>query len=125
MTVLAGDFPEPPDDFREGVPYEAPRTDWETWHEIRHSGRVYLPRLRYGDKVPYGRQYDDANREAARCLARLADFRGPEAGAGERWLRDRAHGSVPTGNHSRWNQVGNIQHMTFVVRSLGERSSLC
>ncbi|MET9060665.1 beta family protein [Streptomyces antibioticus] len=155
VTVVAGGFPEPPADFREGVPYEAPRTDWETWHEIQHGERPYLPRLRYGDygihpatyvtqtppargggppwgilryttarsyhlsKVPHGRQYDDANREAARCLTRLADFRGAEAGSGERWLRDRTEGSVSTGNHSTWNKVGNIQHMSFVVRSLG------
>ncbi|WP_330291476.1 beta family protein [Streptomyces sp. NBC_00576] len=160
VTVLAGGFPEPPDDFREGVPYEAPRTDWETWHEIQHSERPYLPRLRYGDygihpaayvtqpppsrdggppwgilryttarsyhlsKVPHGSQYDDANRQAARCLTSLADFRGVDAGAGERWLRDRTEGTVSIGNHSTWNRVGNFQHMTFVVRSLGERSPL-
>ncbi|WP_319053449.1 beta family protein [Streptomyces europaeiscabiei] len=158
VTVVAGGFPEPPADFREGVPYEAPRTDWETWHEIRHSERLYLPRLRYGDygihpaiyvtqpppsrnggppwgvlryttarsyhlsKVPHGRQYDDANRQAARCLTSLADFRGVDAGAGERWLRDRAEGSVTTGNHSTWNQVGNIQHMTFVTNALCRRT---
>ena len=49
VTVAAGGFPEPPEDFREGVPYEALRKDWETWHEIRHRGRQYVPRLRYGD----------------------------------------------------------------------------
>lgn len=156
VSVVAGGFPEPPDDFREGVPYEAPRTDWETWHEIRQSGRPYLPLLRYGDygihpatyvtqpppsrgggppwgalryttarsyhlsKVPHGKQYDDANRQAARCLTSLVEFRGVDAGAGERWLRDRTEGSVGTGNHSTWNQMGNIQHMTFMVRSLDE-----
>ncbi|AZS74646.1 hypothetical protein DDE74_30185 [Streptomyces lydicus] len=155
VTVMAGGFPGPPSDFREGVSYETPRPDWETWHEIQHSERAYLPRLRYGDygihpatyvaqtpplrnggppwgvlryttarsyhlsKVPHGRQYDDANREAARCLTRLADFRGPGAGAGERWLSDRARGTISTGNHSVWNWVGNVQHMTFVARSLG------
>ncbi|MBA2809675.1 beta family protein [Streptomyces sp. KM273126] len=154
VTVLAGGFPDPPPDFQEGVPYEAPRPDWETWHEIQHSERAYLPRLRYGDygihparyvaetprnggprwgvlryttarsyhlsKVPHGTRYDEANREAARCLTRLADFRGAAAGAGERWLHDRARGTVSTGNHSVWNRVGNAQHMTFVARSLGE-----
>ncbi|MFJ8939794.1 beta family protein [Streptomyces sp. NPDC102365] len=159
VTVVAGGFPEPPDDFREGVPYEAPRTDWETWHEIRHGDRSYLSRLRYGDygihqaayvtqtpptrgggppwgvlryttsrsyhlsKVPHGRQYDDANREAARCLTGLADFRGADAGAGETWLRERSEGSVSTGNHSTWNRVGNVQHMTFVVGQLVARTS--
>lgn len=161
VTVASGGFPAPPDDFREGVPYEAPRTDWEAWHEILHSERPYLPQLRFGDygihpavyvtqtppargggppwgvlryttgrsyhlaKVPYGRQYDDANRQAARCLTGLADFRGAGAGGGERWLRDRAEGCVSTGNHSTWNQVGNIQHMTFAVRSLGELRPFC
>ncbi|MEW2085493.1 beta family protein [Streptomyces sp. NPDC005283] len=154
VTVVAGGFPEPPDDFREGVPHEAPRTDWETWHEIRRSGRSYLPLLRYGDygihpatyvtqppssrnggppwgvlryttarsyhlsKVPHGRQYDDSNRQAAQCLTRLTDFRGPEAGPGERWLRDRAQGTTSTGNHATWNRVGNVQHLTFVARGL-------
>ncbi|MBL1084174.1 beta family protein [Streptomyces actinomycinicus] len=157
VTVLAGGFPEPPDDFREGIPYEAPRTDWETWHEIRHSERAYLPLLRYGDygihpatyvaqtpsarnggapwgvlryttarsyhlaKVPYGRQYDDTNRQAARCLTGLAGFRGAGTGAGERWLRDRERGATDTGNHGTWNRVGNVQHMTFLVTCFGER----
>ncbi|MEU2620845.1 hypothetical protein ABZ642_22360 [Streptomyces sp. NPDC007157] len=155
VTVTAGGFPEPPDDFREGVPYEAPRTDWETWHEIRHSERSYLPRLRYGDygihpatyvtqtppargggppwgvlryttarsyhlsKVPHGRQYDDANREAAKCLTSLSDFRGAAASGGEEWLCDRVRGIETTGNHSTWNRQGNVQHMTFVTRGLG------
>jgi hypothetical protein len=155
VTVAAGGFPEPPDDFREGVPYEAPRTDWETWHEIRHRERQYLSRLRYGDygihpatyvtqpppsrsggppwgvlryttarsyhlsKVPHGRQYDDANREAARCLTGLSDFRGAAASAGEEWLCDRGRGVETTGNHSTWNRQGNVQHMTFMTRSLG------
>ncbi|MER5377864.1 hypothetical protein [Streptomyces sp. NPDC002553] len=155
VTVVAGGFPEPPADFREGVLYEAPRTDWEAWHEIQHGDRPYLSRLHYGDygihpatyvaqpppargggppwgtlrytaarfyhlaKVPHGRQYDDANREAAQSLTRLTAFRGPEAGPGERWLRDRAQGRTTTGNHATWNRVGNVQHMTFVARSLG------
>ncbi|MFE6779472.1 beta family protein [Streptomyces sp. NPDC057702] len=49
VTVVAGGFPEPPDDFREGTPYEAPRTDWEIWHEMRHAGRPALAGLGYGD----------------------------------------------------------------------------
>ncbi|MEU5138960.1 hypothetical protein [Streptomyces sp. NPDC021139] len=154
VTVVAGGFPDPPDDFREGVRYEAPRSDWDTWHEILHSDRPYLARLRYGDygihpatyvtlpsasgsggpawgvlryttarayhlvKVPYGKENDDANREAARSLTGLTDFRGAAASAGEAWLRDRARGVETPGNHSTWNRAGNIQHMAFVVRSL-------
>ncbi|MEV5383424.1 hypothetical protein [Streptomyces sp. NPDC052721] len=154
VTVMAGGFPDPPSDFREGVLYEAARSDWETWEEIQHSGRTYLSRLTYGDysvhpatyaaqvpparnggppwgvlryttarsyhlsKVPHGTQYDDSNREAARCLTRLTDFRGPGATAGERWLRDRSLGMTSTGNHTVWNRVGSVQHMTYVARSL-------
>jgi hypothetical protein len=155
VIVMAGGFPDPPSDFREGVLCEAPRADWETWEEIQHSGRAHFRRLIYGDygihpatyaaqipatrnggppwgvlryttarsyhlsKVPHGTRYDDTNREAARCLTRLADFRGPGAGAGERWLRDRSQGMTSAGNHSVWNRVGNVQHMTYVARCFG------
>ncbi|MBD0417912.1 beta family protein [Streptomyces sp. TRM S81-3] len=159
VAVASGGFPEPPEDFREGTLYEAPRPDWETWHEIRHSGRSYLPLLRYGDygilpaaytartpasgnggpawgvlryttprsyllamALQRGTHRDAVNRAAARSLTGLPDFRGPSAGAGEGWLRDCAQGSVTTGNHSVWNRVGNMQHMTFVVSSLTARS---
>ncbi|MES4904898.1 MULTISPECIES: hypothetical protein [unclassified Streptomyces] len=49
LVILAGGFPEPPDDLWQGSVHEEPRSDWEAWHEIHHSGRSYLPRLRYGD----------------------------------------------------------------------------
>ncbi|MFE9859738.1 beta family protein [Streptomyces sp. NPDC005780] len=62
------------------------------------------------------------NRAAARQLLELPDFRGAVAGAGESWLRDcaRGHGPTGTGNASVWLRVGNLQHMTYVVRSLRE-----
>ncbi|MGW2278139.1 beta family protein [Streptomyces sp. NPDC001770] len=70
-----------------------------------------------------------ANREAARALLRLPDFRGALASSGECWLRDCArsltHPAVRTGsdgpgtgNAATWLRVGNVQHMTHVVRSL-------
>ncbi|GGL66863.1 hypothetical protein GCM10010129_07840 [Streptomyces fumigatiscleroticus] len=154
VTVMAGGFPGPPHEFREGVLYEQPRSDWEAWHEIRHSERPYLARLRYGDygilpaeyvsrtprrrkggpawgvlryttarsyhlaKVPRGERYDDANRQAARSLTSLADFRGLGASAGERWLHDRARGATSTGDHGDRNRVGNVQHMTYARNSL-------
>ncbi|MFG2583684.1 beta family protein [Streptomyces malaysiensis] len=158
LAVASGGFPEPPDGFLESAWYEAPRPDWDTWHEIHHSGRSYLPLLHYGDYgilpaayaartpisgnggPPWGvlrysttRSYllakvlqrgehrDAVNRDAARRLTRLTDFRGPSAGAGEGWLRDCVQGSVTTGNHSVWNRVGNIQHMTFIVSCLTGR----
>ncbi|WP_311766798.1 beta family protein [Streptomyces rhizosphaericus] len=157
VAVASGGFPEPPDGCLESGWYEAPRPDWDTWHEIHHSGRSYLPLLQYGDYgiLPAGyaaqtpasgnggpswgllrytttRSYflakvlqrgehrDAINRDAARRLTRLADFR-PSAVTGEGWLRERAQGSVSTGNHSVWNRVGNVQHMTFVVRCLDGR----
>ncbi|WP_151483744.1 beta family protein [Streptomyces albicerus] len=49
ITVLAGGFPEPPTDLWQGTVHEEPRSDWDAWHEIHHSGRSYLPWLRYGD----------------------------------------------------------------------------
>ncbi|MFE9562869.1 beta family protein [Streptomyces sp. NPDC006487] len=61
------------------------------------------------------------NRAAARQLAELPGFRGATASAGETWLRDcaRGHGSTGTGNAAVWLRVGNVQHMAYVVRSLG------
>ncbi|WP_445516441.1 beta family protein [Streptomyces sp. NEAU-174] len=155
VAVAAGGFPERPEGFLESGWHEAPRSDWDTWHEIHHSGRPYLSQLHYGDYgiLPTGyaaqtpvsgnggpewgilrytttRSYflakvlqrgehrDAINRDAARRLACLSDFRGPSAGTGEGWLRDCAQGSVTTGNHSVWNRMGNIQHMTFVVSCL-------
>ncbi|WP_432254158.1 beta family protein [Streptomyces sp. HNM1019] len=139
VVVAAGGFPEPPDGCLESGWYEAPRPDWDTWHEIHHSGRSYLPLLQYGDYgilpagyaaqtpasgnggpswgllrytttrsfflakvLQRGEHRDAINRDAARRLTRLADFR-PSAVTGEGWLRERAQGSVSTGNHSVWN----------------------
>ncbi|MGW0854633.1 beta family protein [Streptomyces sp. NPDC002690] len=72
------------------------------------------------------------NREAARELLRLPGFRGALASSGERWLRDCArsltHPAVRTGsdgpgtgNAATWLRVGNVQHMTHVVRSLAHQ----
>ncbi|MEU3711152.1 beta family protein [Streptomyces catenulae] len=59
-------------------------------------------------------------RDAARELLALPDFRGATASAGETWLRDCAGGRGPegTGNFAVWLRMGNIQHMTYLVRSL-------
>ncbi|MFD8973667.1 beta family protein [Streptomyces sp. NPDC059593] len=61
-----------------------------------------------------------AIRAAAREILALPDFRGATAGAGEAWLRDCARGQGPrgTGNVAVWLQAGNVQHMTYVARSL-------
>ncbi|MFJ5816740.1 hypothetical protein ACIQGT_23020 [Streptomyces sp. NPDC093108] len=50
----------------------------------------------------------------------MSDFRGAAAGGGEAWLRDCAYGQGPsgTGNAAVWLRVGNVQHMSYVVRSL-------
>ncbi|MFH8409848.1 beta family protein [Streptomyces sp. NPDC018019] len=72
-------------------------------------------------KVPTGGpDRTDAIRTAAREVLALPGFRGAGASAGETWLRDCAHGQGPkgTGNAAVWLQAGNVQHMTYVVRSL-------
>ncbi|WP_105973298.1 beta family protein [Streptomyces geranii] len=59
-------------------------------------------------------------REAARWITEFPDFRGEGASAGDRWYQQcaRTTGSKGTGNAGTWNQVGNVQHMTYVVRCL-------
>ncbi|GAA4008821.1 hypothetical protein GCM10022384_63160 [Streptomyces marokkonensis] len=61
-------------------------------------------------------------RAAARRIRDLPDFRNAVASAGETWLRDCADGpatdSEGTGTHTQWLWAGNVQHMTYVVRSL-------
>ncbi|MEU2335945.1 beta family protein [Streptomyces sp. NPDC013172] len=62
------------------------------------------------------------NRSAARRIVELPEFRGSGAGQGEEWLSDCAHGPLTTsegvGGFTEWLREGNVQHMTFVVRSL-------
>ncbi|MEU2835894.1 beta family protein [Streptomyces sp. NPDC007076] len=67
-----------------------------------------------------GEDRDTVNRAAARQLVEMSDFRGAAAGGGEAWLRDCAYGQGPsgTGNAAVWLRVGNVQHMSYVVRSL-------
>ncbi|MDX3519762.1 beta family protein [Streptomyces scabiei] len=61
-------------------------------------------------------------RAAAGRIRDLPDFRKAVASAGETWLRDCAEGPVTdsegTGTHNQWLWAGNVQHMTYVVRSL-------
>ncbi|MGW5733543.1 MULTISPECIES: beta family protein [Streptomyces] len=61
-------------------------------------------------------------RVAAGRIRDLPDFRGATASAGETWLRDCADGpmtdSEGSGSHTQWLWAGNVQHMTYVVRSL-------
>ncbi|MBO0655489.1 beta family protein [Streptomyces triculaminicus] len=62
-----------------------------------------------------------ANRAMARKILELPEFRGAMASSGESWLRDcaRGHGGAAgTGNATVWLRVGNVQHMSYVVRSL-------
>ncbi|MFF0451089.1 beta family protein [Streptomyces sp. NPDC004609] len=73
-----------------------------------------------GKVLARGEDRAAVNRATARQLLELPDFRGAAAGAGESWLRDCAHGHgvTGTGNAAVWLRVGNIQHMTYVARSL-------
>jgi hypothetical protein len=65
------------------------------------------------------------NRGAARHIVGLPEFRGADAGPGEEWLRNCADGplttSKGTGGFTQWLEAGNLQHMTYVVRSLPGR----
>lgn len=62
------------------------------------------------------------NRSAARRITELPEFRGAGAGQGEEWLSDCANGPLSTsegvGGPTEWLRAGNLQHMTYVVRSL-------
>ncbi|MCF3131991.1 beta family protein [Streptomyces olivochromogenes] len=62
------------------------------------------------------------NRSAARRIVELPEFRGARAGQGEEWLSDCAHGPLSTsegvGGPAEWLRAGNLQHMTYIVRSL-------
>lgn len=61
-----------------------------------------------------------ATREAARWITEQPDYRGAAASIGDRWYQQCAltSGSEGTGNPTTWNKVGNIQHITYVVRCL-------
>jgi hypothetical protein len=63
-------------------------------------------------------------REAARWITGFPDFRGEGASKGDRWYQQcaRTTGSKGTGNAGTWNTVGNVQHMTYVVRCLHENA---
>ncbi|MGW3460157.1 beta family protein [Streptomyces olivaceoviridis] len=69
-----------------------------------------------------GRDRIAVNRAAARLITELPEFRGARAGQGEEWLSDCANGplsdSEGTGGPTEWLRAGNLQHMTYVVRSL-------
>ncbi|RBM18948.1 beta family protein [Streptomyces sp. PT12] len=92
-----------------------------------------------GDRSPYGllrytaertfllarfwaekRGETGATREAARWITGFPDFRGSGASTGDRWYEQcaRTTGAKGTGNAGTWNTMGNIQHMTYVVRCL-------
>ncbi|MGY1439706.1 beta family protein [Streptomyces reniochalinae] len=62
------------------------------------------------------------NRRAARQILGLPEFREATGGAGEHWLRACADGPATsgrgTGGPTEWLWVGNVQHMTYVVRCL-------
>ncbi|MFJ1892494.1 hypothetical protein [Streptomyces sp. NPDC088170] len=88
------------------------------------------------DAVSYGETLTDLNagiidpmaqglkdEVVARCIgmgSRTFRVYCAAAGGGEAWLRDCAYGQGPsgTGNAAVWLRVGNVQHMSYVVRSL-------
>ncbi|MEU3661480.1 beta family protein [Streptomyces sp. NPDC032940] len=159
-ALLGGGFPRVTADMLEEGSCEASRAEWRMWHEVRATGRGYVPLLGYGD---YGVQHPGAlaqaptsgrnggppwgalryttdssyivvktltrgpdrvavNRAAARRITELPEFRGAGAGQAEEWLSDCAHGPLTTsegvGGPTEWLRAGDLQHMTYVVRSL-------
>lgn len=67
IAALSGGFPDDVTGLLDRDRGEAERTDWDTWHEIRASGRGYAPLVRYGDygTLParnLGRAVDDGDR---------------------------------------------------------------
>ncbi|MEW1672202.1 beta family protein [Streptomyces noursei] len=62
------------------------------------------------------------NRSAARRITELPEFRGAGASQGEMWLSACANGPLSTsegvGGPAEWLRAGNLQHMTYIVRSL-------
>ncbi|MFJ9739068.1 beta family protein [Streptomyces sp. NPDC101166] len=62
------------------------------------------------------------NRVAARRIIELPEFRGSGAGQGEEWLSDCANGPLSSsegvGGPAEWLRAGNLQQVTYVVRSL-------
>ncbi|GAA2644474.1 hypothetical protein GCM10009864_02820 [Streptomyces lunalinharesii] len=64
------------------------------------------------------------NRNAARRITELPEFRGAGASQGEQWLSACANGPLSTsegvGGPTEWLRAGNLQHMTYVVRSLAD-----
>lgn len=62
------------------------------------------------------------NRGVAGRIVGHPEFRGVEAGEGEAWLIDCSDGPLTTGKGvggvTEWLRAGNLQHMTYVVRSL-------
>ncbi|MFJ9885022.1 hypothetical protein ACIQRW_04075 [Streptomyces sp. NPDC091287] len=85
------------------------------WGLLRYTtGRGYLLA-----KVPTrGDARAETIRAAARWITEQDDFRGPSAGAGERWLWDcaRGEGSAGTGGAADWSRTAISQHLAHVVR---------
>ncbi|MGW7298479.1 beta family protein [Streptomyces sp. NPDC054829] len=101
---------QPPEPGRKGGPA------WGTLRYTTASSYVAVRTLAKGpDRVA-------VNRAAARRITELPEFRGAAAGPAEEWLDDCARGPLTTGEgtggFTQWLWVGNLQHMTYVARSL-------
>ncbi|MFI7291164.1 beta family protein [Streptomyces anulatus] len=85
------------------------------WGLLRYTtGRGYLLA-----KVPTGGEARaETIRAAARWITDQDDFRGPSAGAGERWLWGcaRGEGRAGTGAAADWSRAAINQHLAHVVR---------
>lgn len=73
VAVLSGGFPDDIDGLLDRDRGDADREDWDTWHEIRASGRSYAGDVHYGDygTLParnLGRAADDATGRRTDCF---------------------------------------------------------
>lgn len=89
------------------------------WGVLRYTtGSTYL----FVKTLTRGADRIAVNRGAARRIVESPEFRGAGAGPGEEWLSDCANGPLSTGEGvggpTEWLRAGNLQHMTYVVRSL-------
>ncbi|MFB7211940.1 hypothetical protein [Streptomyces sp. NPDC056255] len=101
------------------MPPEPGRKGGPSWGMLRYTSdgsyHVFKTLTRGPERIA-------VNRDAARRITDLPKFRGAGAGSGEEWLSECARGPLTTGEGAggptEWLRARNLQHMTYVVRSL-------
>lgn len=121
-SLTYGDYGVQPADF------VARKSSWDqkdaSWGVLRYTveDAYVAAKMMRGGPNPVAR-----NRKTLKRLLRLPGFREPTKESAEEWLHDTAWEKrlrkdgwpAKTGNFHDWLTVGNGQHMTYVVRTLG------